>query len=113
MPTLAIASLNASEPAILKLISDESTEWYLPSKHVTCTSTTGKPYTPPCSIVSSTPFPTAGMNWRGITPPTISRRRTRSPIPRGSGSTRSDGDAELAVAAALLLVLALGLDAVP
>ena len=39
-------------PAILKLISDESTEWYLPSKHVTFTSTTGKPSTPPCSIVS-------------------------------------------------------------
>ena len=29
---LAIASLKPSEPAILKLISDESTEWYLPSK---------------------------------------------------------------------------------
>ena len=37
----AIASLNPSDPAILKLISDESTEWYLPSKHVTFTSTTG------------------------------------------------------------------------
>ena len=44
---MAIASLNPIEPAILKLISDESTEWYLPSKHVTCTSTTGKPSTPP------------------------------------------------------------------
>ena len=29
----AIASLKPSDPAILKLISDESTEWYLPSKH--------------------------------------------------------------------------------
>ncbi len=28
---LAMASLNPIEPAILKLISDESTEWYLPS----------------------------------------------------------------------------------
>ena len=40
-PAFAIASLNPSEPAILKLISEESTEWYLPSKHVTFTSTTG------------------------------------------------------------------------
>ena len=36
-----MASLNPSEPAILKLISDESTEWYLPSNTVTLTSTTG------------------------------------------------------------------------
>ena len=40
-PALAMASLKASDPAILKLISDESTGWYLPSKQVTCTSTTG------------------------------------------------------------------------
>ena len=40
-PALAMASRKASDPAILKLISDESTGWYLPSKHVTCTSTTG------------------------------------------------------------------------
>ena len=38
--------MNPSEPAILKLISDESTEWYLPSKHVTFTSTTGEPVEP-------------------------------------------------------------------
>ncbi len=43
---MAIASLNPIEPAILKLISDESTAWYLPSKHVTFTSTTGNPNTP-------------------------------------------------------------------
>ena len=46
-PALAMASLNPSEPAILKLISEESTGWYLPSKHSTRTSTTGKPCTPP------------------------------------------------------------------
>ena len=40
-PALAMASLNPSDPAILKLISDESTGWYLPSKTVTRTSTTG------------------------------------------------------------------------
>ena len=74
-------------PAILKLISDESTEWYLPSKQVTFTSTTGKPKTPPCSIVSCTPFSTAGMNWRGIAPPTIASTNSK-PVPRSSGSTR-------------------------
>ena len=35
------ASLMASEPAILKAISDESTSWNEPSKSVTLTSTTG------------------------------------------------------------------------
>ena len=40
-PALAMASLKASDPAILKLISDESTGWCLPSRQVTCTSTTG------------------------------------------------------------------------
>ena len=40
-PALAMASRKASEPAILKLISDESTGWYLPSKQATWTSTTG------------------------------------------------------------------------
>ena len=51
-----MASLKPSDPAILKLISEESTEWYLPSKHSTRTSTTGKPWTPPWPIVSSMPF---------------------------------------------------------
>ena len=35
------ASLNASEPAILKAISEESVSWYLPSISVTRTSTIG------------------------------------------------------------------------
>ena len=42
---LAMASRNPSEPAILKLISEESTEWNLPSNTVARTSTTGNPYT--------------------------------------------------------------------
>ena len=51
-----MASRKASEPAILKLISDESTLWYLPSKRVTDTSTTGQPCTPPPDMASSMPF---------------------------------------------------------
>ena len=35
------ASLSASEPAILKAISEESVSWYLPSVSVTRTSTIG------------------------------------------------------------------------
>ena len=35
------ASLSASEPAILKAISDESVSWYLPSTSVARTSTIG------------------------------------------------------------------------
>ena len=35
------ASWKASEPAILKAISDESVSWYLPSVSVTRTSTIG------------------------------------------------------------------------
>ena len=40
-PAFSIASLNAIEPAILKAISDESTEWCWPSKSLTRTSCTG------------------------------------------------------------------------
>ena len=40
-----------------------------------------------CSIVSSTPFSTAGMNWRGMAPPTIWSTNSKPP-PRSSGSTR-------------------------
>ena len=88
MPALAMASLKPIEPAILKLISDESTEWYLPSKHSTRTSTTGKPWRPPPVIVSSMPFCTAGMNWRGMAPPTILSTNSKPP-PRSRGATRS------------------------
>ena len=92
----------------MKLISDESTLWYLPSKQVTFTSTTGKPNTPPCSIVSTTPFSTAGMNWRGIAPPTIWSTNSK-PAPAVERLHPHERDAELAVPAGLLLVLALGL----
>ena len=40
---LAMASLKASEPAILNAISEESTSWYWPSKSSTWKSTIGKP----------------------------------------------------------------------
>src|SRR3954449_226528 len=49
---LAMASCSPIEPAILKLISDESTGGYFPSSQVTLTSTTGKPNTPPRRILS-------------------------------------------------------------
>ena len=41
---LRTADWNASDAAILKLISEESTGWNLPSMQVTATSTTGKPH---------------------------------------------------------------------
>ena len=44
-PACASASLMAIEPAILKAISEESTEWKLPSKSRTRTPLTGKPAT--------------------------------------------------------------------
>ena len=40
-PALAMASLKASEPAILNAISEESTSWYWPSVRRTRKSTTG------------------------------------------------------------------------
>ena len=40
-PALAMASLKASEPAILNAISEESTSWYWPSSRRTRKSTTG------------------------------------------------------------------------
>ena len=108
MPALAIASWKPRLPAILKLISDESTGWCLPSKHVTRTSTTGNPCTPPRAIASCTPFSTAGMNWRGMTPPTIASTNS-NPSPAPERLDPQHGDAELAVAAGLLLVATLGL----
>ncbi len=59
-PALSIASLNASEPAILNAISEESTLWYLPSISVTRKSTTGLPDSQPRSAASRMPFSTAG-----------------------------------------------------
>src|SRR3989304_2897259 len=42
--------LKASDPAILKAISEESTVWYDPSYTVTLTSTTGYPASTPSSL---------------------------------------------------------------
>ena len=52
---------------------------------MTFTSTTGKPSAPPCSSVSITPFSTAGMKLRGITPPTIASTNSS---PRHARSAR-------------------------
>ena len=78
------ASLSASEPAILKAISDESVSWYLPSTSVALTSTMGKPALTPDSSASSIPFSTAGMNSEGTAPPLI--RLTKSNPSPGAGS---------------------------
>jgi hypothetical protein len=40
-PAFAMASFQASEPAILNAISEESTSWYWPSRSRTAKSTTG------------------------------------------------------------------------
>ena len=105
---LASASRRASAPAILNDISDESTGWNLPSKQVTRMSTTGQPKMPPSDMASSAPFCTAGMYWRGITPPTMLSTNSK-PAPLFHGLDAQRRHSELAVAAGLLLVLALGL----
>ena len=103
-----MASLKPSEPAILKLISDESTGWYLPSKQVDPDVDDREAEHAAGAIVSSMPFCTAGMNWRGMAPPTILSTNSKPP-PRSQRLDPEEGHAELAVAAGLLLVLALGL----
>ena len=40
----------------------------------------------PCGSASTTPFSTAGMNWRGIAPPTMASSNSK-PSPRGSGDS--------------------------
>ena len=67
----AYASRNASEPAILNAISEESTLWYEPSTSVMPTPTTGNPASSPLTIDSCTPLSTAPRKLCGITPPTI------------------------------------------
>ncbi len=39
-------------------------------------------------MASTTPFSTAGMNWRGMAPPTTSSAKSK-PSPRASGSMRT------------------------
>ena len=59
------------------------------------------------SIVSATPFSTAGMNWRGIAPPTTASANSK-PAPRSRGSSRSHATPNWPWPPRLLLVLALG-----
>ena len=56
----------------------------------------------------ATPFSTAGMKLRGITPPTIASANSK-PAPRSRGSTRSHATANWPWPPRLLLELALGL----
>ena len=76
----------------MKLTSLESTEWALPSSTVTAMSTMGKPNTPPLAMVSSTPFSTAGMYWRGTEPPKTSIPNWKPP-PRAARSRISASNA--------------------
>ena len=66
-------------------MSEESTEWALPSYSVTRTSTMGYPASTPRCIWVRTPFSTEGMNWRGTAPPTILSTNSKPP-PEGRGS---------------------------
>ena len=106
-PAFASASFSPCAAAVLNAISELSTECAFPSKQVTRTSTIGKPSAPPDSAVSVTPFSTAGMYWRGMTPPTIlsTNSTPASALGRLDPQPR---DRELPVTAALLLHLAFG-----
>ena len=61
-PACSTASFNAREPAIWNAMSEESTEWNLPSTSVTLTSTIGLPDRTPSDIVFTMPFSIDGMN---------------------------------------------------
>ena len=82
---LSTAFLNASEPAILNAISDESTAWNEPSSKVTLKSTQENPARTPLEADSTIPFSTAGMYVFGMAPPTMASTNSK-PWPRGSGS---------------------------
>ena len=81
------ASRSARAPADWKAMSDESTEWALPSWSVTLTSTIGCPLIVPLASWAAMPFSTEPMNWRGTAPPTTSSTKVK-PLPRSPGSTR-------------------------
>ena len=55
------ASRRASWPATWKAMSEESTEWDLPSWSVTCRSTTGTPKRVPWATCCCSPFSTEAM----------------------------------------------------
>ena len=58
--------------AVWNAISDESTGWEAPSLSTHCTPTIGKPISGPFLTASLKPLSQAGMNSRGMMPPTIS-----------------------------------------
>ena len=107
-PALPIASLKPSEPAILKLISEESTGWYLPSKHSTRTSTTGKPCTPPDGhrLLDALLHGGDELAGDGAADDLVDELEAGAAF---AGLDAQPRHPELAVAAGLLLVLALGL----
>src|SRR5229473_2049940 len=80
-----MASLKASEPAILKAMSEESTSWYLPSYRMARKSTTGKPARYPRAAASRIPLSTEGIQFLGIAPPKTSSTNSM-PLPRSMGS---------------------------
>ncbi len=84
-PAFSSPSRMARWVACLNAISEESTEWKAPSVSVTSTSTTGKPSGPAASD-SRAPASTAGMYWRGTTPP-VMRSTKEKPAPRGRGAS--------------------------
>ena len=78
--------LKPIEPAILKAISEESTVWYEPSKSSPARRSSRSRRAALSGSTSRMPFSTAGMNWRGMTPPTMPSTNSK-PVPRGSGET--------------------------
>jgi len=104
-----IASLNASEPAILNDISLESTAWKEPSNTVAPEVDHREPGQEAAHARVLYPLFDRGTYCRGIEPPKMSSTNSKS-LPRGrSGSTLNLAVAELAVSAGLLLVPAVRL----
>ena len=63
--------------AVRNAISDESTGCEAPSLTTHFTPTIGKPMSGPFLIASRKPFSQAGMNSRGIEPPTMSSSNSK------------------------------------
>ena len=92
----------------MNAISELSTGWCLPSKHVTFTSTTGKPKRAAVLLVSSDALLDRGDELAGdhAADDRVDELEAGAALERLDAQRR---DAELAVAAGLLLELALGL----
>ncbi len=105
-PALAMASRKASDPAILKLISEESTAWNLPSKHGDLDVDDGVPE----DAAGGHGLDDALLHGRDVLPgdgtahDLVDEVEALAPL---EGLDPQRGHAELAVAAGLLLVLAL------